>query len=168
MRATPCDRLRPLLADFQAGALDTSRAEEVGAHVATCAACAKELAALNSTAALLDATEPLRPSRDLWPQIATQLRPRQPSRAWWRGLVPATPRAAIGLAAAMLVIVALVVVLPLHWGPAPAVPLPYAADDDAALFAQWHAQASLTSGLADPYALALIAMSRPATEDATP
>jgi len=160
MTRTDCSRIRGLLADYQAGLLDGRRAEEVAAHVAECEACAAELAALRRTAALLDATEPARPSRDLWPRIAAQLRPRERPRAWWQSLVPATPRTAFALAAVVVLLVALAVVFPTHSERPPA-PLPHAVDDDAPLFAQWHAEASIRSGLADPYALALVVLNEP-------
>jgi len=165
-----CDRAQALLADYQAGALNERQAAAVAAHVAECERCAAELAALERTATLLDATEPRRPSRDLWPGIAAQLKPREAQRAWWRSLVPASPRAALGLAAAVMVIVALMVVLPQHWATPPTVALPQAEDEDAALFAQWHAEASLTSGMADAQALALMALHKPpdAAEALTP
>ena len=41
-----------------------------------------------------------------------------------------------------------------------------AVDDDAPLFAEWHAEASLSNGVTDPYALALALSERsPAAED---
>ena len=121
-----CDQARRLLAEFQAGALHGRRNDEVAAHVAACEGCRAELAALRGTAALLDGTEPLRPSRDLWPQIAAQLKPREPSRAWWGGLVPSTPRAAIAVAAVIVLIVALSVVFPVHLSEGPPLALPRA------------------------------------------
>jgi len=153
-----CDAVRRLLAEFEADALSGRRAEDVAAHVTDCDACRAELAALRHTGRLLDATGPLRPSRDLWPQIAAQLAPRPVARPWWRTPALSTPRAAYGVAAAIVLIVALSVLLPAHLGNGPDAVLPHAVDDDAALFAQWHAQASLTSGMADSQAVALIVL----------
>jgi len=152
-----CDAARGLLAEFQLGALVGRRRDEVAAHVAACEACRAELAALGGTAGLLDASEPLRPSRDLWQQVAAQLKPRATARAWWRALAPSTPRAAYAVAAAIVLIVALLVLFPIHLSNGPDGVLPHATDDDAALLAQWHAEASLTSALGNLPALALVA-----------
>ncbi|MBM3476208.1 MAG: hypothetical protein FJX75_23295 [Armatimonadetes bacterium] len=161
MNAKRCDETRELLADFDAGLLDERRADEVTAHAAECEACGAELAALKRTAALLDATEPARPSRDLWPGVAQKLAPRQPSRTWWGIPRPAQMRLALQVATIVLLILALTVILPLHWDQGPAVSLPHAVDDDAALFGHWYAQASLTSGLGNVQALSLIAATQP-------
>jgi predicted anti-sigma-YlaC factor YlaD len=133
----------------------------VAEHLADCVACRAELVALEHTADLLSTTTPQRPSRDLWPGIAAQLAPRKPARAWWRILMPARPHWA--LAAAAVIVVALVLLLPFAADHGPGVRLPFEADDEAPLFAQWHAQASLSTGLADPGAVALVAVHRPAT-----
>jgi len=161
MTRSDCSRIRGVLADYEAGLLDRRRADEVAAHVAECEACAAELASLQRTAALLDATEPARPSRDLWPQIAAQLKPRERPPVWWGLRLPAQARLGLQVATVVLLIVALAVILPLQWHQGSAVSLPRATDDDVALFAQWHAQASLTSGLGNVQALSLVAATQP-------
>jgi anti-sigma factor RsiW len=164
MTRTDCSRIRGLLADHHASLLDGRRAHEVAAHVAECEACAAELAALGRTTALLDATEPARPSRDLWPQIAAQLKPRERPRVWWGPPLPAQTRLGLQVATVVLLVLALAVVLPLHWNQGPAVPLPQGTDDEAALFAHWHAQASLTSGFSNVQGLSLVAATQPPEE----
>jgi anti-sigma factor RsiW len=160
MTPTDCSDIRGMLADYQAGLLGGRRRAEVEQHLAGCEACRAELRALEATAKVLDETEPLRPSRDLWPGIARQLTPRRRPQAWWHSLVPSSPRAAFALAAVVVLLVAVAIVFPIH-SHHPLAPLPHAVDEDAPLFAQWHAQASIRSGLADPYALALVVLNEP-------
>ncbi|MBM3957681.1 MAG: zf-HC2 domain-containing protein [Gemmatimonadetes bacterium] len=157
MNAKRCDGIRQRLADFDAGLLDERRAAEVTAHVVECEACGTELAALQGTAALLDATDPARPSHDLWPGVAEKLAPRSLGRQWWRPLViPRRRWLEVAVVAAIVIVLALIL-YPVNSGPPPGI-LPHAVDEDAALFAQWHAESSLASGLADRYSVALVVL----------
>lgn len=166
MRRDDCRTILELLPQYHVGALRGRRLRAVEEHLSTCTECQRELEALSATAELLDATEPLRPSRDLWPAVAAALRSRETRPAWFRSLVPVTPRAAVAASLLVVVIVAAVVLLPVRQSHEPAAILPRGVDDEALLFAQWHAEATLTSALANPYAAALTAFeaSRLATE----
>ena len=150
-----CRQAKRLLSLHCAGALSKARRDSVEAHVADCAACRRELDALARTAALLSETPPLRPGRDLWPGVATQLAPRPARVAWWR---PLTPARGLAVAALMLVVVLALVAAP-H-SPRDTT-LVRGADEDAALYAHWHAQASATIGLADPYVVAWVVSTGP-------
>ena len=151
-----CDDSLKLLADYQAGSLDGARRDAVEAHLAACRSCRQELAALERTASVLGETKGLAPSRDLWPGVAAQLQPRRAARPWWRTLIPEQRPWAVAAAVATLLvlIVAGSVLLPPASGPPESARLVTQADEDAPVYARWHAEASLTSGMADPYALA--------------
>lgn len=154
MTKITCNAVREKLADYQLDALGASEHAAVDAHVKDCKDCRAELHALEATAEALSRTEVRKPTRDVWPGIAARLSPRR--EAWWRPLLP-TARMWPAYATAALLVV-LVVGAALHGGPTPAptVELPSAVDAEAALFAGWHAEASMSSGMADTLALALV------------
>ena len=148
-----CSEVVNALADYQAGVLEGARRSAVEAHLAACSACRQELAALERAAALLDETQALKPSRDLWPGVAAQLQPRRAPRPWWSIPVPRQPAWRFALAAAFVLFVAFSVLVGPLSGPHEA-RLVAQVDEDAPVYALWHAEASLTNGMADPYALA--------------
>ena len=156
MSRIACETAREKLAEYQLGALAASEHATVDAHVEACEDCRADLRALEATAEALSRTELRRPTRDLWPGVAARLSPRR--QAWWRALLPTARMWPAHAAAALLVV--LVVGAALHGGPvptpAPIVELPLAADAEAALFSGWHAEASMSSGMADTLALALV------------
>ena len=161
MTEPTCDEIIEMLAAHESGLLDDSQQRAVRAHVENCAKCEAELQALTRTSALLDDSEPLKPSRDLWPGIAGKLAPRRPSAAWWRVLVPSRRTwPAFAAAAAIILIVAASILYPFHPSEKPGfVPglLAREQDEEAPLFVGWHAEASLASGVADQYALVFVA-----------
>ncbi len=165
MRQAGCRPVRDLLAEYQAGLLTERQRAEVAAHLRECGPCARELAALERTAGLLSGVEPRRPARDLWPGIAGRLADRRVRHSWWAPLVP-TRRAWYVVGAALLVL-AVVFVGVLARSPhsavsGPATHLVAETDAEAPTYAHWHAEASMTSALADRYALAVVLSSKTA------
>jgi hypothetical protein len=86
------------LAAFDAGYVTAQERKRLDGHVATCAQCRHELAALNSTTHLLARLPAPTMPTDLWPGVAQRLqtRPRW-SHLWWR------VTASAGVAATLLV-----------------------------------------------------------------
>ncbi len=156
MAEPKCDEILKLLPDYQAGLLEDARRESVQAHLAACASCRAELEALERTAAVLGETEALTPSRDLWPAIAAQLSPRRTSSVWWRTPVPRQRAWRFALAAAIVLFVAFSILVGPLSGPPDSARLVAGVDEEAPIFARWHAEASLDMGMADPYALAVV------------
>jgi anti-sigma factor RsiW len=80
-----CDQVKEHIADYLAGALSPSEAEELDEHFAQCAACKQETAALSETWEMLGLLEQEQPS--------AQLRPRfyQSLEAYREGLESAAP-----------------------------------------------------------------------------
>lgn len=151
-----CDEARDNLAEFAVGGLDEPSRSALQAHLEACADCRKEREALLATGRLLDTTELLRPSRDLWPDVAAALRGRKRVRApWWQLEWIPHPRWAIAVAttAAAAAAIALALFLP-H--PAHAPQIATAIDEDAAIFARWNAGAALEGGFADAHAFAVL------------
>lgn len=85
------------LAEYQADVLSTAAAERVRQHVAGCAQCRQELAALAKTSDLLTVLPTPAMPDDLWAGVAARL-PERPRQAawWWRTAT------GIGLAAALV------------------------------------------------------------------
>lgn len=156
MTERKCDDILKRLPDYQAGALEQAEWDSVEAHLAACAACRAELTALERTAAVLDDTKARAPSRDLWPAIAAQLSPRRTSSVWWRIPVPRQPAWRLALVAAIVLFVAFSILVPPLSGPPDSARLVAGVDEEAPIFARWHAEASLSTGMADPYALAVV------------
>jgi len=158
MRGDMCDRIANLLPEYEAGSLSEGDRAKVAAHLERCDACRWEAAALRRTGELLSQTEPRRPTHDLWPGVAAQLSERQTRRAWRVPFGPA--RRAWSVVAAALMLVILVAGLVVHPPgcrvPVAAPQLVAAADAEAGQYARWHAEASMTGGLADSCALALL------------
>jgi anti-sigma factor RsiW len=155
MEDRTCEHTIRLLPDYQAGLLADAKREQVESHLAACAACRAELEALEQTVGVLDQTRPLAPSRDLWPAIAAQLSPGRTSSVWWRIPVSRQPAWRLALAAAIVLFVAFSILFGPVSGPYDA-RLVGQADEEAPVFVRWHAEASLSTGMADPYALAVI------------
>jgi anti-sigma factor RsiW len=80
-----CDQVKEHIADYLAGALSRTEAEELDEHFAQCAACKQETAALSETWEMLGLLEQEQPS--------AQVRPRfyQSLEAYQQGLQAATP-----------------------------------------------------------------------------
>jgi predicted anti-sigma-YlaC factor YlaD len=159
MTEPKCDGILKLLPDYQASLLEGARRQSVEAHLAACSSCRAELEALERTASVLDETKALTPSRDLWPAIAAQLSPRRTGSVWWRVLVPRQPAWRLALVAGIVLFVAFSILVGPLSGPPDSARLVAEVDEEAPIFARWHAEASLGTGMADPYALA-VAMSR--------
>lgn len=98
-----CTDITPLLDDYADGALDPATRSRVDAHLATCADCRAEVAAL---AAILAEARTLpreiQPARNLWPGIAPRLAARPSRRVPWLQLAAALALFAGGFAAARL------------------------------------------------------------------
>ncbi len=163
MRERECPDIQAALAEYAAGALPQRQRVETAHHLEGCEACRKELAALGATAALLDATRPLVPRRDLWPEVVARLSERRARRSWW-ALPPVIQRrwAAGGLVAVLLVVLVVGVMVRVQGpAPTPAGTLVAQVDEEAPQYARWYAEASMTSALADRYALAFVVSAQP-------
>ncbi|MGQ9731451.1 MAG: zf-HC2 domain-containing protein [Candidatus Zipacnadales bacterium] len=154
MARSDCHRVVKQLPDYQAGALTGVRRERLDAHLAECEACRRQLKALERTAALLNSTALRKPSRDLWPEIAAQLAPREQRREQWYFWLPVRRTGVAVVAVALLIVIMLAMIMPRHVSHGPTVALEYEADEEAQLFAGWHAETSLLSGASNRYALA--------------
>ncbi|MGD8239349.1 MAG: hypothetical protein PVH68_12395 [Armatimonadota bacterium] len=156
-----CKQAREHLADFTVAALEDAARCAVQAHLEACAECRRAHDELVATGDLLDTTELLQPSRDLWPEVRTALSERRPARAaWWRLQWLPRPRWAVAsaaAAAAAAAIVALAIFLP----PPEPIDITTATDEDAALFTQWHAGAALQGGFGDAHAIAVLLHTAP-------
>jgi len=84
-----CDQVKEHIADYLAGALSQTEAEELDEHFAQCAACKQETAALSETWEMLGLLE----SEQLSAQPSAQLRPRfyESLEAYRHGLESAAP-----------------------------------------------------------------------------
>jgi len=97
-----CKQVTEKLAEYQLGALDEAEAAAVAEHVAACARCRVELAALERTATLLEPMEPASPPRDLWAGVKARMRPRRAS-VWDALVMRWRPALAAGFALLALV-----------------------------------------------------------------
>jgi len=96
-----CKQVTEKLAEYQLGALDEAEAAAVAEHVAQCARCRAELAALERTAELLEPLEPATPPRDLWAGVKRRMRPRR-ATAWDALAMRWRPALAVGVALLVL------------------------------------------------------------------
>ena len=64
-----CDQVKEHIADYLAGALSRTEAEELDEHFARCAACKQEAAALSETWEMLGLLEQEQPSAQLRPRF---------------------------------------------------------------------------------------------------
>ena len=85
-----CDQVKEHIADYLAGALGRPEAEEFNEHLAQCAACKQETAALSETWEMLGLLEQEQPSAQLRPRFYESL------EAYRQGLDSAAPAAAPG------------------------------------------------------------------------
>ncbi|MHB0935777.1 MAG: zf-HC2 domain-containing protein [Armatimonadota bacterium] len=78
------------LAAYQTDAVNATERRRIDEHVAACATCRHELAALEEVAGMVSALpQPAMPD-NLWPGVAARLEPRRtPVSAWWRALAGA-------------------------------------------------------------------------------
>ncbi len=161
-----CEQVRDNLAEYGVGALDEVLRSGIEAHLDACAECQRRHEELLTTGRLLDGAELLTPSRELWPEVAAALRERTPTRApWWRLTWLRQPRWAVASAlAAAATVLALAVFLPRSQG----VPtIVTEIDEEAAVFAQWNAGATLQGGFADTHAMAVLLHRPMAVEEET-
>ena len=162
-RTVTCEQVRDNLAEYAVGGLDESARSGIEAHLDACADCRRQHEEVLATGRLLDGTELLTPSRDLWPEVAAALKERSPARApWWRLEWVPRPRWAVASALAAATVLALAVFLPRSQG-VPAIPTEI--DEEAAVFAQWNADATLQGGFADAQAMAVLLHRPMATEE---
>ena len=80
-----CDQVKEHIADYMAGALSQTEAEELDEHFAGCAACKQETAALSETWEMLGLLEQEQPSAQLRPRFYDSL------EAYRQGLQSAAP-----------------------------------------------------------------------------
>jgi hypothetical protein len=80
-----CDQVKEHIADYLAGALSRTEAEELDEHFAQCAACKQEAAALSETWEMLGLLEQEQPSAQLRPRFYESL------EAYQQGLKAAAP-----------------------------------------------------------------------------
>jgi Putative zinc-finger len=97
-----CSEVFPLLDEFADGSLDAGRAAGVAGHLAGCAACRSELAAIQTLLAAARALpRAVHPDRELWPGIEARLFPRRATRPHRQ-----RPRALLALAAGIALLLA--------------------------------------------------------------
>ena len=97
-----CAEVKEKLTEYQLGLLGEADAAALRLHLDDCAACRKELAALERMDALIAPAEPLSAPDGMWIAVHARMKPRQV--AWWRSWVQA-PRPALAMAAALLLAV---------------------------------------------------------------
>jgi len=109
----PCDEIKTRLADYAVGALEDRERAELERHVAGCAACRRELRALQRTGALVGLLPQEEPPAGLWEAVWREIeapareRTRVPG---WR--VFPWPRLAAAAVAAAVIVAAVVVFRP--------------------------------------------------------
>lgn len=96
-----CKQVREKLAEYELGGLDEAEAAAVAEHLAECAECQAELAALRRTGELMAPVEPASPPRDLWQGVKTRMRPRR-ATAWDALVMRWRPALAAGIALLVL------------------------------------------------------------------
>jgi anti-sigma-K factor RskA len=155
-----CQQVQKLLPDYSVGRLGPRRQEALARHLATCATCAQEWAAMQGSLALLERLDRAEPPAGLWAQIEARLTPERPRpfwRAWPQRWLGQPWRRAPALAAA-LAVVAVAVVLFLRPSPPaapPARPTPTAFVGNS--FVQQYATLASYEPLADRAALGAVA-----------
>lgn len=147
-----CKDIQTQLADFAVGALQEQERVEIERHLQTCAACQRELSALQRAGALLDATEPEDAPADLWQSIRRDIEaPKLESArvSWWETLFPRRwPRLAYaGLAATAVLAAALILTI--------SRPLP-TEDDETQDFLLRHGMLAWNDPLSDKAALGVM------------
>lgn len=162
-----CERVANLLPEYSVGALTARQRDGIEAHLAGCAACRRELGALEATERLLCTLPAMEPSRALWPGISEAIRARGVRAPWWRRVL-APPRRGwtVAIAAAVMVLVLAVGILPNRTGTP--TQLTYQPDPESAVYAEWYAAAAWNSPLADRSAMAVTLAYAPAQEESVP
>lgn len=141
-----CREIRDKLTEYQLGGLEDTERAAVEAHLADCAGCRAELAALARLDDLLPAMTPLTAPAELWAGIEARLQPRH--APWWQWALE-WPRPALAAAATVMIAVGLALGLR---GPAPVVPTETLAPayQEQQIVAEW------SSPLADDAALGVM------------
>lgn len=100
-----CDEIKTRLADHAVGLLDAQERAEVERHVEGCAACQRELRALQRTGTLLNAMPLEEPPPGLWNAVRREIEAPtcEPAGALWREIFRLPRLAYAGLAAAAVV-----------------------------------------------------------------
>jgi len=147
-----CKDIQPQLADFVVGALQEEARAEIERHLHECAACQRELSALQRAGATLGALEMEEAPAGLWQSIRREIEaPKQePVRAaWWEVLFPARwPRLAYAGVTAMAVLAAALILTVSR-------PLP-TEDDETQDFLLRHGMLAWNDPLSDKAALGVI------------
>lgn len=157
-----CDEIKARLADHAVGSLEGRERAEMERHLQTCAACQRELRALQRTGALLNALPLEEPPPGMWDAVRREIEPapaREPVRAPWWGLFR-LPRLAYATAAAVVIVAAVVV-----FGPQQPLPITEAAEGSD--YIERHGMLAWNDPLADKAALGLI-VGRGAQPEGTP
>lgn len=157
-----CDEIKARLADHAVGLLEGRERAEVERHLEGCAACQRELRALQRTGTLLNALPPEEPPPGLWDAVRREIEPapaREPARApWWE--LFRLPRLAYAAAAAAVIVAAIVVFRPQQ-------PLPITEAAEGADYIERHEMLAWNDPLSDKAALGLI-VGRSAQPEGTP
>jgi anti-sigma factor RsiW len=146
-----CDRISSQLAGYVVGALRGRARARVEVHLRACAACRRELAALQRTGAILDAVPAESAPAAIWLAVQQQVlaRPRLPRR-WARSAW----RLAMGGVALLLILVSAFVFGPLR-SQAPVPTMTAEVDAEMAATMEDHLSAVWASPLADEAAVGL-------------
>jgi len=97
-----CAQAREKLTEYQLGMLGDAATGEVERHLAECAQCREELAALERLDALVSPAEQYTAPEGMWHGVRAGMKPRR--RPWWEAWRVA-PKPALAMAAAMLLAV---------------------------------------------------------------
>lgn len=114
-----CDSIKARLADYAVGLIEGRERDEMERHLQACAACQRELRALQRTGALLNALPLEEPPPGLWDAVRDEIETpaRESARApWWEWF--RLPRLAYATAAAAIIVTAVVLMTPQHSPPA--------------------------------------------------
>ena len=145
-----CDEIKARLAEHAVGLLEGRERAEVERHLETCAACQRELRALQRTGTLLNAMPQEEPPPDLWDAVRRQIEAptREPARASWQAMFR-LPRLAYATVAAAIIVTAVVLLNP---------PRPPSASEvaEGADYIERHEMLAWNDPLSDKAALGLI------------
>lgn len=160
-----CQQVQKLLPDYSVERLSVRQQEAITQHLAVCASCAREWAALQGSLALLERLDRPEPKSELWRQIEARLtseRPR-PWRITWRWEQLNRPWLRVPALVSAVVAGALAMVLLLRPSPPPGptgFSMPTARRENS--YVQQYARSASYEPLADRAALGAIAfLARP-------